>query len=238
MNKIIKSLNDQSDWIFLVLGAIIGLGLAILIFKPAYCFYAFQQGGTLIVSAITAVAGLLTVVTSFLPEERKNKFKIKRMKKYIYLVSSLFFIGALVILASPLIHQYDKNTCTPDFDKLVGLTDQEGSAVLHADLDAIKSIYTSDAIVTDIKTNESWPAYTYYANKFVNEEHCTDAHANYDVVSFSTDEVVMTTSSQGTYGPKGQGCNITYDNPAGSDQWTFENIQGNWKIMNFEFNRK
>ncbi|MFT3892765.1 MAG: hypothetical protein QM730_14130 [Anaerolineales bacterium] len=48
----------------------------------------------------------------------------------------------------------------------------------------------------------------------------------------------MTTSSQGTWGLQGQGCTFSYNNPAGSDEWTFDKINGEWKISNLEFNRR
>jgi hypothetical protein len=210
--------------------------IAFVVFKKAYCFYAYQSGGTLVIATLTGISGIIAAVIKFIPD--KSTIKIKGQEKYIYPICSLLFAGAFVILVSPWFHQYDKNSCVQDFDKLTALTEQEGSAVINKNMDLIRNIYTPDAVVTNVASGESWAAYTYYSIKFAGEDHCTNSHGHFDVINFTTDEVTMTTSSQGTWGLKGQGCTLAFANPAGSDQWTFGKIDGNWKIVNLEFNNK
>lgn len=228
----------KNTWFFPVCGAVIGLFVALLFFKRAYCFYAYQPGGLAVVSGLTGISAILGWVIKFITDRNNKLLKIKGREKFIYMICSLVFTGAFVILISPLFRQYDKNSCVPDFDKLAALTDQEGSAVINEDMNIIRNIYTSDAVVTRADTNESWAAYSYYSKKFAAEDHCTNSHEHYDVINFLYDEVTLTTSSQGTWGPQGQGCNLSFDNPAGSDQWTFRKINNEWKIVNFEFNRR
>ncbi len=232
-----KRFLSRNLWFFPVGGAVIGLIIAFALFKRAYCFYAYQPGGAATIAGLTAISAVLGGAIKFITDRKNNLLNVKGNENYIYMICSLLFAGAFVILVSPLFHQYDKNSCVSDFNKLVALTEQEGSAVINKNMDIIRNIYTPDAIVTREDTGESSQAYTFYSIKFTKEDHCTNSHGHYDVTSFTSNEVTMTTSSQGTWGWAGQGCTLTFDNPAGSDQWTFNKINGEWKIVNFEFNR-
>jgi hypothetical protein len=238
MIKNVKEFLRKNTWFFPVLGAVTGLIIALGLFKRAYCFYVYQPGGIAIIASLTGVSAIIAGVIRFFTDRENNLIRIKGKEIYIYTICSLLFTGAFVILVSPLFRTYDKNSCVQDFDTLVALTEQEGSAVVNEDMDVIRNIYTPDAIVTRANTGESWAVYSFYSIKFATEDHCTNSHGHYDVISFTPDEVTMTTSSQGTWGLQGQGCTLSFSNPAGSDQWTFEKIGGEWKIVNFEFNKK
>jgi hypothetical protein len=216
--------------LFIVVGLLLGLVLAFVFLKKIYCLYAYQS----IISGL--IASLISILIKYIPERPYKQF-IKGNENYIYAVSAALLMGTLVIAVSLVFRQYDKNSCVDDFDKLVGLIEQEDVAVINKDMNIIRDIYTTTAIVTNVKSNQSLQAYTFYSIKFTQEEHCTNEHGHYEVVSFTSREVTMTTSSQGTWGVAGQGCTQVFANPPGSDQWTFIKVANDWKIVNFEFNR-
>jgi len=218
---------------YISIGAIVGIVLIILFFKKTFCFYAYQPGGKLIPAILAGIGTLLGVLIKYVPTAIRNF--IRKNEEFILFICGLLLMSAVVIFVSPLFYKLDTNSCVDGFDELTTLLDQEGKAVIGKDMSIIRNIYYTDAIVTRETTGESWPAYIYYSNKFVTEDHCSNSRGNLDVISATSSEVTITTSSQGTWGYAGQGCNQIYDNPLGSDQWTFQRIKGEWKIVNFKF---
>jgi len=237
MRKMKTRITKNNPWFYLLIGSIGGLIIAILLLKKSYCLNAYQPSAMNVFPGLAAIGIALAVLSTLIKDDlfKGNNFS-KKYKSFFLVIGSLLFISAIAAWLSPLFYQFDKNYCAPDFTKLVSLTDQEGIAVINKDMNIIGNIYSPNAIVTRMDPRQSWPAYSYYANKFATEVHCTNSHGNYIVTSFTSDEVIMTTSSQGTWGILGQGCNQVFDNPSGSDQWTFDRIDGTWKIVNFEFN--
>ena len=227
----------KNRWIHPAAGAVIGLLLALLLFKRTYCFTVYQPGGSFITAGLGIVSAAIGLLVRFPPAPWKKLLELRAWKRAVYLACALFFTAALVALVSPLFHQYDRNTCTPDFDKLVALTARESTAVVTKNMDIIRDIYTPDAVVTQVNANQSWAAYTYYSQVFAQWDHCTNSQSQFQVTAASPFEVTLTTASQGSYGPAGQGCTSVFDNPAGSNQWVFRKVNGQWKIVNFEFNR-
>ncbi len=221
------------SWLYFVGGALAGLVIALLLVKRIYCLNAYQPGITAIFPGLAAVGAGFGVLSGL---KINGAAFFTRYKLFFLSFSGLLIVGAVAGWLSPLFYQYNKNYCVNNFDQLAALTNQEGSAVINKDMVVIRNIYAPDAVVTQVNTGESWAAYAYYSIKFVQEIHCTNRHGDYDVIKFNADEVVMTTSSQGTWGPVGQGCTQAYSDPAGSDRWTFQRINGEWKIENFEFN--
>jgi hypothetical protein len=232
-----KKQTELKIWYFPVGGAIIGLLLTLAIFKGAYCFYTYQPGGKFTIASLTLFSALFGSVFKLLTDPKNGPFRSIKIDKYIYLVCGLVFAAALATGISPLFRQFDRNSCVGNFDELVALTDQESTAAIQKDMNIIHRIYTPDAIVTNQATRESWLAYKYYLVQFISTVHCTNNHGHYEVTNYTNTEITLTTSSQGTWGPSVQGCISTFNNPAGSDQWTFKKVGGEWKIVNFEFNR-
>ncbi|MFT3892766.1 MAG: hypothetical protein QM730_14135 [Anaerolineales bacterium] len=148
MTKNARIFLQKNGWLFPIGGAVIGLIMALMFFKKAYCFYAYQTGGTAILAGLAGVSAVLGSVIRFLADRKNNLLSIKESKEYIYLISGMVFTGAMVILLSPFFYQFDKNSCVKDFDKLVALTEQEGTAVIREDMHLIKNIYMQNAIVT------------------------------------------------------------------------------------------
>jgi len=233
-NKLLKT----SPWPGILIGVAVGLVIAILLIKKSYCLNEYQPGTIGIFPGMAVIGTIATVVTSLSKYIFPKKFKISGGTRKILLAAGGLFLAIGITLSfSPFVYRIDKNYCVKDFDQLVYLTNQEGTAVINKDMDIIHAIYVPDAVITRVDQNKSWPAYVYYSEKFANEEHCTNSHGNFDVVSYTATEVTMTTSSQGTWGWKGQGCTFSFANPPGSNQWTFIRVGKEWKIINFEFNK-
>ena len=222
--------NLQISWKAILAGVFIAALILFFLFRSVFCFYTFEAP---LVPWISGITGVLVVLLSSLFKTLDGK----ALKSLANLLMSLLVTLAVVILITPLAApQLDKNFCVADFETLVELIELEGEAVLHKDMNVIKRIYTSESVIARADTNEVWPAYIYYSKKFTEEDHCMVSHADYTVTEYTNEQVKITTSSMGSYGLPGKGCNMTYKNPPGADQWTFQKINGEWKIISLEFN--
>lgn len=227
-----QTLNRIPFWLYIAAGVVLGLVVTAAFYRKAYCFYVYQPGGT----ALIAVMGGGSALAAYAAKTLLAKVD-GRYRRLVYAGAAAVITLVLVVFLSPLVRPLEKNQCVDRYDQILALIDQEGLAVRTKDMAIIRDIYTKDALVKAASTGETWPADSYYRKKFTEEEHCTNSHGSYQVVSFNSSEVILTTSSQGTWGPAGQGCIYSYSGPDGSDQWTFARVSGQWKIANFEFNR-
>jgi len=212
-------------------GSVVAGLLLLFLFRPLFCFYTFQFPSA---SVVTVVSG---IVSGILASALKT-LEVKFVRPLAYILMGLLITLALAMLIIPFFTQLNMNYCVPDLPVFVDMIEQEEEAVIARDMSAIHSIYDPSAVVARADTLEYWQAYTYYSQKFAREEHCSVKHADFLVQEFSGEQVRLTTSSRGIYGIGGQGCTIAYANPPGSDEWTFQKIDGKWKIVFFEFNKK
>jgi hypothetical protein len=225
-----------NSWHYAVLGALLGLLIVLLSFKKFYCFYAYQEQASTVTGGLVILATIAGLIAKFIGD--KEKISFNNVHGVFFLVCGLFVSAGVVISFSPLFYQLDKNGCVERFDELVDLIRQEEQASLTKNMVIIREIYTPEAIVTNAEINQSSLAYTFYSLKFSELDYCTASHGHFEAVEFSSTEVTLTTSSQGTWGRTGKGCTEIYSNDPGSDQWIFRKVDGHWKIDNFEFNRK
>jgi hypothetical protein len=129
--------------------------------------------------------------------------------------------------------------CYPELKVIYGLIDAEKNAVLNKDMSQIDAIFLPDAVIENIALNRMWgnPS-LFYGPKFKDETHCSITHSHYTVMQLTSTEAIITTASSGTWGPtlNGNGCSEAYNNPAGSDYWSFTKIESQWMISGFRFN--
>jgi hypothetical protein len=234
--KFLALLKKAKSWHYALAGVTLGLLVVGLLFKKLYCFYAFQPNAQFVTGGLVVLGGIAGAIAKFIRD--KEKISFKNVHKVFVLACGLFISVGVVIFLSPLLFQMDKNSCVDGFDQLVGLIRQEEQAALTKDMTIIKEIYTPDAVVTNAETKQPSQAYMFYSLKFAELDYCSATHGHFETVEFSTTEVIMTTSSLGTWGKVGKGCTEVYNNPPGSDQWSFVKVAGKWKIQSFEFNRK
>lgn len=218
------------NWKATAVGVGFGLLLVLILFRKLYCFYTFQYPSA---SVITIVFGFASGILGNLLQS----MEMKSLKPLAHLLMGLMITLAILMLVTPFLTELNKNFCVKDFQTLVSLIEEEGEAVVAKDMNTIRSIYDPSAVVSKADTAEVWQAYVFYSQKFASEEHCEVNHLDYLVQEFSTNQVRLTTGSRGTFGRNGQGCISAYANPSGSDEWTFQKIHGEWKIVYFEFNK-
>jgi hypothetical protein len=129
-------------------------------------------------------------------------------------------------------------TAATDAEMLFAMIDAEAQAVLDEDIQLIKAIFASDAIIRNEATGCKWSnPETYYTEKFRNEIHCRAEHYDYRVEKLTSQEALVTTANWGQWGWEDQGCTMTYDNPAGADRWHFRKDRfGCWHIDRFTYN--
>lgn len=214
------------------LGGSVFAGILLLImFRGLFCYYTFQvPSASFITMAFGALSGILASVL--------KSIEVRFLRPLAYFLMGLLLTLAVSMLVAPFITRMNMNYCVPDLPVLVDLIDREGLAVVNEDMSEIHSLYEANAVVVRADTDEYLPAYTYYSQKFAREEHCNVSHSDHTVQEYSDERVRLTTSNMGIFGIEGQGCTIAYANPPGSDEWTFEKVDGTWKIILFVFNRK
>ncbi len=218
-------------WGQLLIGAILGIGISLPLFKPFFCFYTFQEPLTAFFFA--AISVFLWVIKKPL-EEKKDEIA----KKIFYFLIGGMVSATIVMFITLVTVDLTRTYCVGDFEQLKAMIEMEGNAVINQDINIIHNIYAADAVISKQDTNEVFQAYVYYSQKFTKEEHCNVNHSDYLVTDYARDQVTITTSSMGNYGLKGEGCAQAYSNPPGSDLWVFRKIGNEWKIVHFEFNRK
>jgi hypothetical protein len=231
MSQNLESPSGILSWRTIGTGAILGSVLLWISFRHLYCFYTFQFPAA---SVITFIVGVLSGILGNV----LKSLQAKLLRTLTYILMWLLVTLAVMMIVIPFFTQLNKNFCVPDLPILINMIEQEGKAVIAKDMSTIRSIYDPSAVIARADTSEFWQAYNYYSLKFAREDHCTVSHSDYLVQDFSTDQVRLTTSSRGTYGEEGQGCTKAYANPPGSDEWTFQKISGEWKIVYFEFNKE
>lgn len=216
----------------ILIGAILGIGISLPLFKPFFCFYTFQQPSTAFFFAA------MSVFLWFIKKPLDQK-KDEIAKKIFYFLIGGIVAATCAMFITSMTVDLTRNYCVRDFEQLRSMIELEGKAVINKDINIIHNIYSADAVISRQDTNEAFQAYTYYSQKFTKEDHCDVNHSDYLVTDYSRDQVTITTSSMGSYGLQGgAGCTIAYANPPGSDLWVFKKMDGEWKIVHFEFNRK
>jgi len=222
----------SGDWKYILAGALVGGIIISLVFRSFFCLYTFQvPSATLLFTVASILIGLIS--------NQLKRIETALTKQVAYVLIGGLFIATLVMLVTFFTVNLTRNYCVKDFDKLKTMIEMEGEAVVNKDINIIHNIYSADAVISRQDTNEVFQAYIYYSQKFTKEDHCDVNHSDYSVTDYSRDQVTITTSSMGSYGLQGgEGCTIAYANPPGSDLWVFRKIDGEWKIVHFEFNRK
>ena len=224
----------ENLWGMLGIGVLLAL-IALLFFaKRLFCFYAYDPSAELFLGALTGIGALIAAVTKFMGES----LPLGKFKKILWVVLGFLSTLIVVIFLSPFFLTLEKKTCVTDYDELLQLIQLEEKAVQHGDIGLIEEIYTADAIVFNAETEELFPAYLYYSQKFAREVHCTTSHFDFQVERYTRDqkEVVLTTGSRSSWGVKETGCTNPFYNPAGGDQWHFVKTEKGWKISHFSFN--
>lgn len=125
-----------------------------------------------------------------------------------------------------------------DEDTIVRLIQAESEAVNNEDISIIQAIFAKDALIRDEASGEEWHDPTArYATLFANVDFTNASHFEIQPVGAGTtaNAAWFTSGSRGSYA--GVGFSESYDNPPGSDHWTFgKNSSGCWVITNFTFN--
>jgi ketosteroid isomerase-like protein len=124
-------------------------------------------------------------------------------------------------------------------ETFLALIDAEAHAVLIEDLEQIKQIYTPDATIRNDASGEEFAdTVLYYSKKFDEETHCELEHHSFEVVDMDDTSAHVTSASRGLWGTGSSAdCTQHYDNPQGSDVWTFRRGEdGCWRIQRLVFN--
>jgi hypothetical protein len=187
-------------------------------------------------AALLAISQILpSLISLIIP--KIPKISVPHQKTIVALTIAAGVITFLVVRFS--FPTPNETVCYPELKIIYGLIDAEKNAVLNEDISQIEAIYSSAAVIENIALDKKWgnPS-LYYGAKFKDEVHCSIIHSHYTIVQLTSTEAIITTSSSGTWGirAKANGCPETYINPAGSDYWTFKNIDAQWRISSFRFN--
>lgn len=214
------------------IGAVLGGVLIWILFRSFYCFYTFQEPAfKFLVWGVALLYGFLGNRFLQARDELTNKI-------FNYLFGGVLAATLVMLATTLLVQDLTRNFCVRDFEVLKSMIETEGQAVIAEDIDSIHSLFTAGAVVSNLKTDEDFLAYTHYSIKFATEDHCAVTHSDYLVTEYSSEQVTLTTSSMGSYGPDGAGCTLAYSNPPGSDEWVFRKTDGEWKILHFAFHKQ
>ena len=150
---------------------------------------------------------------------------------YYFDAVSWEFISALESTPCPYQAVTDENT-------IAQLIQAESEAVKKEDISIIQAIFAEDAIIRDAVSGDTWndPIIRYEA-LFTNVDFTHAIHPEIQPAGdgITTNAAWFISGSRGSY--EGVGFSGSYDNPPGSDHWTFgKNSFGCWIITEFTFN--
>lgn len=226
-------------WILFGLGGgLFGIVIGVLLFPVFRCLQLRTNAATwtyfsLLVGIPGAIWGILK--------------PILEKKPSLYRQVSAATIGLLICSVVPLasavlaVEMPGADQCDPQLRQLSQLIETEGQAVLKRDMNLIAEVYDSNAQIINQAGKLNWDTpFEYYRQKFDTESHCEVGHADFTVTSRDASQIIVTTSSFGAWGARGgTACSEHYNNPPGSDEWTFrKNGQGEWRIVKLVFNRQ
>lgn len=160
------------------------------------------------------------------------------------------YVGLLlaVVLIAVFVYNLIKPPCgypllASDAEAARWLINQEGKAIVTADLEAIKTIFIPQAVIIDADPDAQqtiWYSPTdRYANLFQDYQYTAANHSSIILSQkLSPSQVIYTSASDGSYIRRSDQQQLSYNNPPGSDEWSIEKQDGCWVITQFRFNLK